>query len=122
MSAVVERCDLAILNGTIGTATQCLLAGVPLVLVPPYLEQTVFSRRVFELGAALSVPPNRTELLAGRVWRVLDDERFRQAARSFEDRRAGYDPEQVQGHIVNRIKSLLTSRTANPDTRPCLTT
>jgi UDP:flavonoid glycosyltransferase YjiC (YdhE family) len=108
MWAVLERCDLAILNGTIGTATQCLLAGVPLVMVPPYLEQTVFSRRVFELGAGLIVPPNRIELLAGRIWRVLQDDRFRQAARSFADRYADYDAAHVQQQIIDRVESLLT--------------
>jgi UDP:flavonoid glycosyltransferase YjiC (YdhE family) len=123
MSVVLERCDLAILNGTMGTATQCLLAGVPLVMMPPYLEQTIVSRRVVELGAGLIVPPNRIELLAGRIWRVLLDDRFRQAAKSFADRYENHDPKQSQQLVLDRIESLLTNDDGIParlDTQPSI--
>lgn len=105
-AAVVEQCELAVLNGTSGTATQCLLGGVPLVMVPLFLEQAAFSRRVVELGAGLVCEPNRIELLAGRVWRVLRDERYRQAARAFAEHYADYDGPRMQQHIIGRIESL----------------
>jgi UDP:flavonoid glycosyltransferase YjiC (YdhE family) len=107
VKAVLARCDLAILNGTAGTATQCLLAGVPLVMVPQFLEQVVFSRGVVQLGAGVINEPNRIELLAGRIWRLLQDDRYRKAARAFANRYAKYDPAQVQRHIIDRVESLL---------------
>lgn len=108
MAAVAQQCELALLNGTSGTATQCLLAGVPLVMVPLFLEQAAFSRRVTELGAGLVCEPNRIELLAGRVWRVLRDECYRQAAWAFAGRYADYDPQAAQRQIVGGIDSLLS--------------
>lgn len=107
-AAVAQQCELAVLNGTSGTATQCLLGGVPLVMVPLFLEQAAFSRRVVELGAGLVCEPNRIELLAGRVWRVLRDDRYRQAARAFADRYADYDPRAAQEQLVDCVDSLLS--------------
>lgn len=111
--AALDGCDAAILNGTTGTATQCLLAGVPLLMVPTYLEQVVFSRRVVQLGAGLIVEPNRIELLAGRFWRVLKDGRFRSAAKAFADRYADYDSERRQNEMVNRVECLLSRQPAS---------
>lgn len=107
MRAIAQQCDLAVLNATSGTATQCLLGGVPLVMVPLFLEQAAFSRRVVELGAGLACEPNRVELLAGRVWRVLRHDRYRYAARAFADHYADYDPEAAQEQVVDCIDSLL---------------
>jgi UDP:flavonoid glycosyltransferase YjiC (YdhE family) len=107
IAAALQRCDLALLNGTAGTATQCLLTGVPAVMLPLYLEQIIFSRRVGELGAGLMCAPNRTELLAGRIWHVLQDDRFRRAARALADRYAAYDPLATQHQITDRIEALL---------------
>jgi UDP:flavonoid glycosyltransferase YjiC (YdhE family) len=111
IATTLPRCDLALLNGTAGTATQCLLAGVPVVMLPLYLEQIVFSRRVVELGAGLMCEPNRIELLAGRIWRALQDDRYRSAARSFADRYVDYDPDATQQQITNRIEALLEDAT-----------
>jgi UDP:flavonoid glycosyltransferase YjiC (YdhE family) len=107
ISAALRQCDLALLNGTAGTATQFLLAGVPVVMLPLYLEQIIFSRRVLELGAGLMCAPHRIELLAGRIWHALQDDRFRRPARSFADRYAAYDPLATQHQIADRIEALL---------------
>jgi hypothetical protein len=108
ITTALQQCDAALLNGTSGTATQCLLAGVPLVLVPLYLEQVVFSRRVVQLGAGLISEPNRPELLAPRLWRVLHDVQYRLAARAFAQRYANYDSSRCQRELVDRLDSILT--------------
>jgi UDP:flavonoid glycosyltransferase YjiC (YdhE family) len=114
MPAALKRCDLAVLNGTAGTATQCLLAGVPLVMVPFYMEQVTFCRRVVELGAGLITNPNRLELLATRVWRVLQTDSYRRAARAFAERYKSFDPEQAKLQIIDRLEALITGKPAVP--------
>ena len=108
ISAVRSQCDLAILNGTAGTATQCLLAGVPLVMMPFFLEQVVFARRVVESGAGAIINPKRIELLAACVWRVLQDDSYRNAAQALAARYASFDPEQTQRQVIDRTERLLT--------------
>ena len=110
----LNQCDLAVLNGTAGTATQCLLAGLPLVTVPIYLEQLTFCRRVVELGAGVITNPNRLELLAARVWRVLQTNSYRSAARAFADRYASFDPEQTKLRVIDRVDALLTGNSTVP--------
>jgi hypothetical protein len=109
ISTALPQCDLALLNGTAGTATQSLLSGVPVVMLPLYLEQVIFSRRVVELGAGLMCAPNRIELLAGRIWHALQDDRYRLAARSFAGRYTAYDPLATQRRINDRIEAQLES-------------
>jgi hypothetical protein len=114
ITAALQRCDLAVLNGTAGTTTQCLLAGVPLVMVPLYLEQLAICRRVAELGAGVITHPSRLELLAARVWRVLRTDSYRCAARAFADRYASFDPEQTKLRILDRVEALLSEDSAVP--------
>jgi UDP:flavonoid glycosyltransferase YjiC (YdhE family) len=111
ISAALQQCDLALLNGTAGTATQCLLSGVSVVMLPLYLEQVIFGRRVVELGAGLMCAPNRIELLAGRIWHALQDDCYRRAARFFADQYAAYDPQATQHQITERIGALLENAT-----------
>jgi UDP:flavonoid glycosyltransferase YjiC (YdhE family) len=116
ISAVLPQCDVAVLNGTAGTATQCLLAGVPLVMMPFFLEQVVFAHRIVELRAGEMINPNRIEVLAARLWRVLQNDSYRAAAKAFAARYAAFDPEKTQRHVMNRLERLLTRR-SQPSTQ-----
>jgi UDP:flavonoid glycosyltransferase YjiC (YdhE family) len=107
MQSTLLNCDLAILNGTAGTTTQCLLAGVPLVMLPFYMEQVTFCRRVVDLGAGLITNPNRLELLAARVWRVLQTNSYRTAANAFANRYATFNPEQAKARVLDNLETLL---------------
>jgi UDP:flavonoid glycosyltransferase YjiC (YdhE family) len=114
MPSTLQQCDFAVVNGTAGTTTQCLLAGIPLVLIPCYMEQVTFCRGVVELGAGIIANPNRLELLAARVWRVLHSKSYRNAARAFANRYASFDPEQAKLRILDRLETLLSSQAVVP--------
>jgi hypothetical protein len=107
IAAQLKDCNLAIINGTAGAGTQCLLAGVPLLTLPLYMEQLIFSRRVVELGAGLVAEPNRVEQFAPRLSAILEDDCYRKAAREFARRYADYDAEQRQREAVDRIAACL---------------
>jgi hypothetical protein len=118
IAAALKQCDLAVLNGTTGTTTQCLLAGVPVLMIPLYLEQVVFCRRVVELGAGVTTEPNRLELFAARLTRVLQDGHYRRAARTFADRYADYDPIATRTQITERVLALLEESPNRPQLKP----
>jgi UDP:flavonoid glycosyltransferase YjiC (YdhE family) len=76
-------------QGGVGTASYCLRAGTPHVAVPYCLDHAFWASRLHALGVA---PPaiGRHRLTAGRlasaVRRVLDDPRYRAAARALAPR------------------------------------
>ena len=103
----LQYCDLAILNGTAGAGTQCLLSGVPLLLSPLFLEQIAFSRRVVELGAGIIAEPNCVERFAARLWMIFQDDRYRKAAKAFAACYASYDPEKQQREILDCVERVV---------------
>lgn len=101
---VARRCDLVILNGNAGTATQLLLCGVPQLNVPLYLEQEVFSRRIADLGAGIVAAPNRAEQFAVRLTTLVHEiDRFREAAQQFAATYADFDAERSVEAIISCI-------------------
>src|SRR5690606_29674918 len=95
---------------TAGTGTQCLLAGVPLLMLPLYMEQMVFSRRVVELGAGLMAEPHRLDTFEHALQRALCDCRYRERARAFAQRHAGYSAAHHQRDAIQLVESWLTSK------------
>lgn len=101
---VARTCKAAILNGNAGTATELLLAGIPQLHLPLYLEQEVFSRRVVDLGAGLVASANRPEQFAVRLSKLLNEsDRFREAAGRFAAKYLEFETERVLAQIVSRI-------------------
>jgi hypothetical protein len=105
-----QQCDLAVLNGNAGTATELLRAGVPLLNVPIFLEQTIFSFRIAKTGAGLVAQPSRPEQIAAHLARLLDTSTFRDAARDFSHRYGSYDPEAAVEQILYRLNALAARR------------
>ena len=106
-----RQCDLAVLNGNAGTATECLRAGVPLLNAPIFLEQTIFSFRVAKIGAGLVVQPDHPEQIADHFSRLLSASSFRESARKFSERYISYDPTAAAEQILYRL-NLLAGRRA----------
>jgi hypothetical protein len=111
LATQLGNCDLAILHGTAGTSTQCLLAGVPLLMVPLVLEQAIFSRRIVELGAGLMAAPHRAEQFASKLWMLLHNDRYRNAAQAFAAQYETHDANARQRSAIERIKGSLTVAT-----------
>ena len=103
---VVGDCSLAIINGNAGTSTSLLLAGIPQLLIPLYLEQCVYSQRVVDLGAGMQAASNQPEQMQARILDLLNSERYAVAAATFAKRNAEHDAERSIGQIVGRICSL----------------
>jgi hypothetical protein len=108
LAQLAAQCDMAILHGTAGSVTTLLLAGIPLLNIPLYLEQLVLSRRVADLGAGLFANPTRADQMEARLATLLNDERYREGAKAFSARYAEFDAGSAQEQILGAIDNRLT--------------
>jgi UDP:flavonoid glycosyltransferase YjiC (YdhE family) len=101
MRAVRAQCDLAICHAG-GTVDVMLHAGVPLLLLPMQMEQTMTSRRVEQMGCGLTYmtdfPPT---MLAKHLGKLLSDPGFKQRAADY----ANAHTNQTQDHALARLIS-----------------
>ena len=86
----------------------CLLAGIPLVLMPQNVEQYLMSRCVEKLGAGLIVKQGqREESIVKPLECALHDPSYRQNAVAFANRYAGFRPEKAVDKAVRLIQAML---------------
>jgi MGT family glycosyltransferase len=79
---VLPSCSAVLTHGGHGTVIKALAAGVPLVIVPLGRDQPGNAARVVHAGAGVRVRKNAgTAALHAAIARVLDDPRYRAAAR-----------------------------------------
>jgi len=108
LDSLLELTDLVVSTGGTGTVSQCLLAGVPLLLVPQNVEQYLMSQCVEALGAGLTAKQKRREEdFAGLLERLLHDTGYRQAADAFAKQYAGFTPEHAVDQAVQLINAVL---------------
>lgn len=83
---VLAHAAAAVVHGGSGSTLGALAAGVPLVVVPLFADQPQNARRVAEVGAGLSVVPNREDIpatippLRAAIEAVLSDPSYRKRA------------------------------------------
>ena len=82
-ASVMPHAAAMVAHGGAGTTLAALAAGVPLVLLPLSADQPINARRVAELGAGLALDGGAACVprLAAAVARVLEEPRYRAAAR-----------------------------------------
>src|SRR5882724_7202839 len=86
---VLPHCSAVITHGGHGTVMKALIGGVPLVLVPLGRDQPDNAGRVVHAGAGIRLRKNATvSALRAAVGRVIDDPRYRAAARQMAARLA----------------------------------
>ena len=81
---LLDRVDVVLCHGGTGTVTRPLVHGVPLVVVSRGADQFANAARLGQLGAGIAVPPEQqdTEHIDAALEAVLDDPRYRAAARA----------------------------------------
>ncbi len=100
--------DCVVTTGGTGTVSQCLLAGVPLLLVPQNVEQFLMGLRVEALGAGIAARNNRQEQdFAGLLEALLKKSCFRQSAQAFAQQYAGYAPGDTIDNVIQLIDNTL---------------
>jgi len=106
LSAVADTAGLAIGNGTHGTTTELLLAGVPQLMLPLYGEQEIVANNVQRLGAGLSAPRRLPKPMVTKLQELLSNPSYRAAARSVAEvhrARAGESPSSAMRTFINNV-------------------
>ncbi|PZA17481.1 glycosyltransferase [Parazoarcus communis] len=102
---LLQRADIAVSYGSSGFSTQALLAGVPLLMRPRYVEQALLAHRVEALGAGrLLAGQLDVEGVAAAARRLLEASSERQAARSFALRYRDFEPQMAVDLTVAAIE------------------
>ena len=101
-----RECDVAILNGTHGSAATMLLAGKPALHIPIFLEQGINAAAVAKLGAGINAMPNEPGEIAAGLHALLNLSQFGNAAHAFAARYADFDSARQVAKLVDRAEQL----------------
>lgn len=105
---LLQSADLVVSYAGAGTVSTCLLAGVPMLLVPQNVEQYLMSRCVETIGAGITAKQARNETQFSELLeQALYTPTYRQQAKAFAHRHAGFNPEQTLSQAVRMIEALL---------------
>jgi UDP:flavonoid glycosyltransferase YjiC (YdhE family) len=77
-------------------------------MFPVHYEQYLTAIRIAQLGAGLALLPEATQPQVANALRlVLNEQRFKAAARAYAKRYPAYSPAEQQRRIVKRIEDIL---------------
>lgn len=107
-SNLLPDTDLAVGYGNSGFSTQALLAGVPLLMSPQHVEQAMFSARIEQLGAGLTLA-RRCQVMQveDAMHALLERTTYKSAALAFEAKYQGFSTETAVDGCVSTIRKLL---------------
>ena len=108
LKPLLEGCELFVSHGG-NVAPGALMAGVPQLVFPAQYEQFLTALRIAQAGCGSWLGPD-AKPGDGRpaIRRLLDDPRYRRAARAFARRYAAFSPAEQQRRIVERIEDILS--------------
>ena len=103
---LLAECDLLVSHGG-NIAPGTLMSGVPQLAFPTQYEQYLTARRIEQLGAGLVHGPEaKAADIARSLRRLLEERRFRDAARAYAQRYPAYSPAEQQRRIVARLEQI----------------
>lgn len=97
---ILNDCELTITNGT-GTATESLLAGKPVLMLPTNLEQLMTAYRMQDIGAGLYTHASNPDKLESKLKMLLETDSFKKKAIKFSSK---YSKDERQDSLVKVIK------------------
>ena len=107
LGTTLNTCKLLICHAGASTLAQALLAGVPVFMLPTQAEQLLMARSVALAGCGINsednTHPRNYEKLLGSM---LGDSPYRQAARTFAAKYAGFSPAQQVVSLIDDIEKL----------------
>ncbi len=107
MAALLPGADLAITNGS-GTIPNCLLAGVPVLVLPHFNEQYLAGLRLQQYGAGVVVPGKAsTAEYASLLERLVTQPDFKQKAVAFAQRYAGHHRDATAREVFALLEGML---------------
>lgn len=110
LGRAAAECDAAVLGGGHGTTAEMLLAGKPVLQIPPAREQRMVAEAVTRLGAGLDASARQPGSVRAALAALLSDDRYGAAARRFADRYARFRPQRQREAMLTRAEELLEAR------------
>jgi UDP:flavonoid glycosyltransferase YjiC (YdhE family) len=108
LSPLLADCTLAITHAGHGTAMDCLLAGVPMLLLPSHMEQLLVAERVASAGAGLGLMPTHVESgFADLLPEVLRNPQYRAGAGAIAARYRDVPRTRALEEIIRLIEQAL---------------
>ena len=84
-----------------------LVAGVPMLLLPDFLERFLLAIRIDAMGAGITVNPDMPPPdFMVVIHRLLEEPGYRENARRFAEKYAGFNQDEQQENIVARIEEI----------------
>ena len=107
MDVLLPGADLAITNGS-GTIPNCLLAGVPVLVLPHFNEQYLAGLRLQQYGAGVVVPGRASTVeYVGLLDRLLSQPAFKRQAQAFAQRYAGHHRDATGRAVFALLEGML---------------
>jgi UDP:flavonoid glycosyltransferase YjiC (YdhE family) len=107
LDKLLAGCDLSIGYAGHAMTAGMLMAGVPLLMLPTQLERFLLATRVAALGAGIAVNPEAPlPDYRALIRALLDAPGYRENARLFAKKYAGFNQDQQQENIVARIEEI----------------
>ena len=104
---LLPDCDLFISHAG-SAATGILMSGIPQLMFPMHYEQYLSAVRIAQIGAGVVALPAATpQEVTQALGAVVNDRRYRDAARAYGKRYPTYSPAEQQRRIVQRIEDIL---------------
>jgi UDP:flavonoid glycosyltransferase YjiC (YdhE family) len=108
---LLAGCTLAITHAGHGTALNCLLAGVPMLLLPQHIEQLMITERVAAMGAGLGILPAYVETGFHAVLHdLLGNPKYRNAARTIAVRHHSVPRDRALEEVTGLMEDALAQR------------
>ncbi|MDB5991389.1 MAG: glycosyl transferase 1 family protein [Herbaspirillum sp.] len=108
LGPLLADCTLAITHAGHGTALNCLLAGVPMVLLPLHMEQLLVAERVAVAGAGLGLLPTHVATgFANVLSEVLRNPQYRDGAGAVSARYRDVPRSRALEEITGLIEHIL---------------
>lgn len=111
LGPLLKEADLVVSNAGAGLSAQALLAGVPLLLLPHFLEQVLNAQAMTRSGAAAWIPGRTVQQQFGEVLlHVLDRPEYARNARAIARAKRALAPGRTALGIAGIIERLGRSR------------
>lgn len=106
LNKVAASCDIAITNANHATVVTLLLAGIPQLLLPIQLEQSIVAHNIEQLGAGLSALHLRPDGMVAKLKALLNEPRYGEAARAFAAKYSAFDADKMEQFLLDRVLEL----------------
>ena len=111
MSTIAAQCDFAILNATLNTTINLLLAGKPALHLPLYLEHWLTGHYVANLGAGINEQTLKPDEMAKKLDMLITSDSYTKAAQEFSKRYKHMNAEDQYDKILALIFNMLQKKT-----------